>query len=71
MDATIQRDLTECLMHLPLPQQRAVLEFARSLQNTPLAGVAGESLLSFAGGIAKNDLDEISQAISNMYSIQG
>lgn len=63
VDATIGREISECLGKLPVEQQRRVLDFARTLATTPIRGVPGSSLLKFAGRIGDSDLDAMSRAI--------
>ena len=65
VDATIETELTTCLVKLPVEKQRQVLEFARTLATPPLQGVRGSDLLQFAGTIDESDLDAMSQTIKD------
>ena len=60
---SIEQELHSSLEHLPLAQQRQVLDFARVLSITPPKGVKGSSLLCFAGSIPAEDLAEMQAAI--------
>ncbi len=63
VDATIEHELSTYLDRLPVEQQRQVLEFARTLVAPAIRGMAGSSLLRFAGAIGESDLDVIAQAV--------
>lgn len=60
----LEKELHQQLEHLPLNQQRQVLDFARALAAARTRGVAGQKLLHFAGTIELSDLKVISQAIA-------
>ena len=62
-DTTIEKDIYKQLDHLPLEQQRQVLEFARALGTVKVHGVPGQNLLHFAGTIDHEDLVTIEQTI--------
>ena len=59
----LERELHEQLKHLPLAQQRQVLDFARALVTTRSHGVHGSKLLHFAGTIEPDDIKAISKAV--------
>ncbi len=63
MDPTIEDELREHLKRLPTEQQRQVLDFARSLSCGVRQGVKGPLLKRFGGGIPKEELAIIAQAI--------
>ena len=48
IDTDVQTELLKQFDQLPLPKQRRVLDFARSLTESP-QGVPGTELLQFAG----------------------
>jgi hypothetical protein len=58
---TLQKELLETLHILTPTQQQQVLSYARSLPASK--GTRGLELLSFAGAIDKNDLENISLAV--------
>jgi len=60
----LERELHQHLEHLPVGQQRQVLDFARALASSRKRGVAGQKLLQFAGAIELDDLKIISQAVA-------
>lgn len=62
-ETSIERDILEEIHKLATPQQKRVLEFARSLANVQSAGIPGKYLLRFAGAIDNDNLEEIAQAI--------
>ena len=64
VDAVLEHQLSTYMNQLPIDQQRQVVEFARSLTNPKIHGIAGSSLLSFVGCINGDDLKQISQAIT-------
>ena len=64
VSSVLEKELHQHLEHLPFGQQRQVLDFARALAASRARGVAGQSLLRFAGAIAADDLSVISQAIA-------
>lgn len=64
VSSVLEKELHQQLEHLPFGQQRQVLDFARALASSRARGVAGQSLLCFAGAIADDDLSIISQAIA-------
>ena len=63
--ATVEKDIHEQLIRLPLEQRRQVLEFARSLATAKVHGVPGQNLLHFAGTIDYEDLMDIERAIKD------
>lgn len=65
VSSTVEKELHQQLEHLPLGQQRRVLDFARALAAAQSHGVAGEKLLRFAGAISADDLKTMSQAIED------
>jgi hypothetical protein len=62
-DQSIQGEILDQLIHLPLEKQRQVLEFARTLRETPSGRKPGKALLQFAGTIEKADLLMMAEAI--------
>lgn len=65
VDTILERELHVHLEQLPAIQQRRVLNFARELAAARAKGVHGSKLLAFAGTIAAEDLEVISQAVEN------
>ena len=63
MSPTLETEIQEQLSHLPLEQQRQVLEFARALVAARVRGVPGRALLRFAGLVETDDLALMKQAI--------
>jgi hypothetical protein len=57
----LKDEIIEQVARLDLPQQRQVLDFARTL--TVAIAVPGRNLLRFAGSFPPADLAEITQAI--------
>ncbi len=64
VSAVLERELHQQLEHLPFGQQRQVLDFARALARARIQGVAGRTLLQFAGTIEPDELAVMSQAIT-------
>jgi hypothetical protein len=64
INTTVEKHLREQLRHLPIEQQRQVLEFARALVKTRVHGVPGKDLLRFAGTISSEDLTTIEQSVN-------
>ncbi len=60
----LEEELHRQLEHLPFGQQHQVLNFARALASSRIPGVAGQKLLAFAGTIAQDDIEAMSQAIA-------
>lgn len=65
MAQRIEKELHEQIMRLKDDQQLRLLEFARSLSESPEKGVAGSALLRFAGTIEKDDIVTIGTAIDD------
>jgi len=65
MNSVLKRELDQQLEHLPLGEQRQVLDFAKALATARLRGVPGKTLLQFAGSIQADDLKTISKAIED------
>jgi hypothetical protein len=65
MSPTLETEIQEQLAHLPLEQQRQVLEFARALVTARVRGVPGQTLLQFAGLVEPDDLALMKQAIED------
>ncbi len=65
VSSALEKELHQQLEHLPLVQQRQVLDFARALSAARSRGVEGKSLLSFAGTIEADDLKMMQQAIES------
>jgi hypothetical protein len=65
VDSQIYSELIKQLDHLPIVQQRRVLEYARSLLSSPTTprGIPGKELLRFAGTISKEDGQAMMDAI--------
>src|SRR5687768_10903293 len=64
VNPVLEKELHQQLEHLAVGQQRQVLDFARALASARTRGVPGQELLRFAGTIEPNDLQAISQAIT-------
>jgi len=60
----LEKELHHQLKHLPVGQQRQVLDFARALAAARTSGIAGEKLLQFAGTIENAELQAMSEAIA-------
>ena len=65
INPTLETEIREQLSHLPLEQQRQVLEFARALVTAHVRGVPGRGLVHFAGLIETEDLSLMKQAIED------
>lgn len=63
LSSTLEQELHRHLHDLPPTQQRQVVDFARSLSLARPQGVAGSSLLEFAGTIPLEDLTQMQAAI--------
>jgi hypothetical protein len=63
MNDPLERELREQLDQLPPDQQRQVLDFARALASKRRGTPSGQALSQFGGGITKEDLRLITQAI--------
>lgn len=63
MSTILKNQILEQLERLPDDKQKQVLEFARTLDTTPLLGVPGKDLIRFAGFIPIEDLLLMEQAI--------
>jgi hypothetical protein len=59
---SLEHEILTTLAKLAPAQQRQVLDFVRFLTLTP-AGVAGQSLLTFAGTIQAHELTQMQDAI--------
>jgi hypothetical protein len=62
-NTTIEKDIHEQIVRLPIEQKRKVLEYVRKLAATKIHGVPGQNLLRFAGTIDHEDLMIIEQTI--------
>jgi len=60
---TLETEIQEQVLQLPLEQQRQVLEFAKALVAARLKGVPGKTLVRFAGLVETDDLTLMKQAI--------
>ena len=60
----VERDLRDQLEQLPTEQQRRVLDFARALVASQPRGVAGTSLLRFAGTLDVADAEQMIEAVN-------
>lgn len=65
MAQRIEKELHEQITRLKDDQQLRLLEFARSLSDSPVRGEAGKKLLCFAGTIEKDDIVTIGTAIED------
>ena len=65
MAQRIEKELREQLMRLKDDQQLRLLEFARSLSDSPAKGETGKTLLRFAGTIEKDDIVTMRTAIED------
>ncbi len=63
INTMVEKHLWEQLGHLPIEQQRQVLEYARALVKARVHGVPGRDLLRFVGTINSEDLITIEQTI--------
>lgn len=61
MDQLVEKEIFARLNKLPPEKQQQVLNFIRSVSSP--AGVAGKTLLKFAGTIESGDLSLMTQAI--------
>ncbi len=59
----IEKQVIEQLQELEEEQQLQILDFAKFLANKKVTGISGKNLLCFAGSIAEEDLELMSQAI--------
>ena len=65
ISSTLETEIQEQLLQLPLEQQRQVLEFARALVTARVCGVPGHALVRFAGLVETDDLALMKQAIED------
>ena len=72
VSSILERELHQQLEHLPLGQQRQVLDFARALASSRAQGISGraqgisgQKLLQFAGSIDLQELKAMTQAIAD------
>lgn len=65
MAQRIEKELHEQITRLKDDQQLRVLEFARSLADSPGTGKAGQTLARFAGTIETDDIVIIGAAIDD------
>jgi hypothetical protein len=61
--SSIKQEIVKQLDHLPLEQQRRVLDFTRALALSSPKGVPGRQLLQFAGILEEEDSQAMIQAI--------
>jgi hypothetical protein len=64
MEASTLNEVIEQLQRMPQSLQQQVLEFARSLVDSPVRGVPGSQLLRFAGTIPLQDIELMREAIT-------
>ena len=64
MEISTLNEVIEQLQRMPQSLQQQVLEFARSLADSPIQGVPGSQLLRFAGTIPLQDIELMRQAIA-------
>ena len=62
-DTSVEKEILLEIHKLGKGQQAEVLEFVRSLTKTEVEGVAGKTLLRFAGTIDIKDLDKMAEAV--------
>jgi hypothetical protein len=65
MAQRIEKELHEQIARLKDDQQRRLLEFARSLADSPGKGAGGKALLRFAGTIERDEIVAIETAIDD------
>ena len=65
MAQRIEKELHEQITRLKDDQQLRLLEFARSLADSPGKGEAGKTLMRFAGTIEKDEIVAIETAIDD------
>ena len=65
MTQRIEKELHQQITRLKDDQQLRLLEFARSLADSPGKGEASRTLLRFAGTIEKDDIVTIGRAIDD------
>ena len=65
MAQRIEKELHEQITRLKDDQQLRLLEFARSLANSPGKGAGGKALLRFAGTIEQDEILAIETAIDD------
>jgi hypothetical protein len=65
MAQRIEKELHEQITQLKDDQQLRLLEFARSLANSPGKGASGKALLRFAGTIERDEIVAIQTAIDD------
>lgn len=63
--SAMKTELLHHLNRLPVAMQCQVLQFARSLEMIAHSGVSGATLVSFAGSIPVEDLNDMAQAIED------
>ncbi len=63
MDNNIIPEVIDTISYLPSNLQKQVLNYVRELKKTHETGIAGKSLLNFAGSIAEEDLKIMSEVI--------
>ncbi len=61
----LEQELLEHFTHLAIEQQRKVVDYARNLTLARVQGVAGRSLIEFAGAIDPEDLAVMAMTIEN------
>ncbi len=64
METSTLHEVIEQLQRMPQSLQQQVLEFARSLADSPVQGVPGSQLLRFAGTIPLQDVELMREAIA-------
>ena len=64
MEISTLNEVIEQLQRMPQSLQQQVLEFARSLADSPVRGVPGSQLLRFAGTIPLQDIELMREAIA-------
>jgi hypothetical protein len=62
-DTSAEKEILDEIHKLGKDQQQEVLEFARSLARSRLAGSPGKNLLRFAGTIDMDDLQKMTEVI--------
>lgn len=63
VSAAIKEGIEKQLEQLPVEMQRRVLDFAEALALSRPRGVPGRDLLAYAGGMSREDADEMLSVI--------
>lgn len=63
VNAALHQEMTELLSALGPDQQRKVIDYARSLRQSPVRGTPGRELLRFFGTMSEKDADDLMRGI--------